>query len=197
MRLSEFVRPSSSTARTARSRLTDPGTRPVSLVGTPLAHLPGVVPVRRPSDLTTTCCSASSLITERATPSRSAIACWVHPARVHPRARATWRSLSLRGRPRRRTSPADPSWRARPREDRFGSHADQRDVRRLGRSPTPPGSARRSGPRTFRTRPRRAHPFVRHRHGVVVHEIFNYRRWFGPHNGVPTTIAAESVLVPV
>jgi len=43
------------------------------------------------------------------------MACWVHPAAAQPRALATCRSLSLGGRPRRRTKPADPSARARPR----------------------------------------------------------------------------------
>src|SRR5664280_2684137 len=58
----------------------------------------------------------SSLITERATFSWSAMACWVHPDPAHTWAWATWRPVSLGGRPRRwRTRAAEPPWRARPR----------------------------------------------------------------------------------
>src|ERR1019366_1114752 len=60
--------------------------------------------------------ASRTLITERAHPRRSQIACWVHPCPAHARARATWRSLGLVGRPRRRpTSPAEPCLRALPR----------------------------------------------------------------------------------
>ena len=59
--------------------------------------------------------SSQRRTTERATPSRSAMACWVHPDPAQARARATCRPVSLGGRPRRRTSPAEPSRRARPR----------------------------------------------------------------------------------
>ena len=59
--------------------------------------------------------ASSSLITERATPNRSAMACRVHPDPAQARAWATCRPVSLGGRPRRRTSPTEPSRRARPR----------------------------------------------------------------------------------
>ncbi|MGV1009478.1 MAG: hypothetical protein ACOYBY_12815 [Dermatophilaceae bacterium] len=59
--------------------------------------------------------ASSSLITDWATPSRSAMACWLRPWPAHSRAWVTCRSDSLVGRPRRRTRPADPATRARPR----------------------------------------------------------------------------------
>ena len=62
-------------------------------------------------------CASSRLTTDRATPYRAAIqACErPSPARAQRRTWATCRSPSLGGRPRRRTNPAEPCRRARPR----------------------------------------------------------------------------------
>jgi hypothetical protein len=61
-------------------------------------------------------CASSRLTTDRATPYLAAIQVWERPSPAHRRTWATCcRSPSLGGRPRRRTNPAEPCRRARPR----------------------------------------------------------------------------------
>ena len=60
-------------------------------------------------------CASSRLTTDRATPYRAAIQAWERPSPAQRQTWATCRSPSLGGRPRRRTNPAEPCRRARPR----------------------------------------------------------------------------------